>query len=102
MTFTQIGRKYPRRTEPQKASDWVLYDFDKYEKLAKEGKTTTTHSSFIEEIMSYLIDVNEVLFEEQMGRNHPAQYLAEIMTTEEKKPKENLNMGPLEYHQQQQ
>ena len=51
--------------------------------------------------MSHLIDANEVLFEEYFGRNNPAQYLAEIMTIEEK-PKTDLNIGPLEYGQQQQ
>src|ERR1051325_9480782 len=100
--LTKINRKYPRRTEPKKASDWILYDFDRYEKLAKEGKTTTTHTSFIEEIMSHLTDVNEELFEEYFGRNNPAQYLAEIMASEKEKPKKELNIGPLEYHQQQQ
>ena len=54
--LTKINKRCPRRTEPKKADDWILYEFDRYEKLAKEDKITPTYTSFIEEIMSYLID----------------------------------------------
>ena len=44
----------PKRTESEKNSLWKCYSFDKYEKLAKENKTTPTHSRYIEYISRQL------------------------------------------------
>jgi len=41
----------PRRTEPEKNSFWRCHSFKKYENLAKNKKTTPTHSKFIREIL---------------------------------------------------
>src|SRR5581483_11930117 len=48
----------PQHTEPQKQGPWKLYAIEEYQRMATQGKTTPTHTQYIDDIMKSLVREN--------------------------------------------
>jgi hypothetical protein len=49
-----LPNQIPQQTEPEKQGPWKLFTIDEYKKLAKQKKTTPTHTGYVEEIVKKL------------------------------------------------
>jgi 8-oxo-dGTP pyrophosphatase MutT (NUDIX family) len=49
---------YPEWTEPEKMTQWHPYTFKEYAKLAKEGKTTPSHTKYYKQILGRIMVIN--------------------------------------------